>query len=67
MSASAAVPAAARAVIGGSGSLAAEFPGDLRPDARVPMRKRAPTPALASTQVEALASQGASSWLPIQP
>jgi len=30
-----AVPAATRAVIGGSGSLAADFPGDLHPAARV--------------------------------
>lgn len=30
-----AVPAATRAVIGGSGSLAADFPGDLHPEARV--------------------------------
>ncbi len=30
-----AVPAATRAVVGGSGSLAAAFPGDLHPDARV--------------------------------
>ena len=29
------VPAATRAIIGGSGSLAADFPGDLHPDARV--------------------------------
>jgi 5'-methylthioadenosine phosphorylase len=29
------VPKASRAVIGGSGSLAADFPGDLHPDARV--------------------------------
>ena len=35
VSAAAAVPAATRAVIGGSGSLAADFPGDLHPDARV--------------------------------
>lgn len=34
MSALATVPAAARAVIGGSGSLAAAFPGDLHADAR---------------------------------
>lgn len=33
--ASASVPAATRAVIGGSGSLAAEFPGDLHPGVRV--------------------------------
>jgi 5'-methylthioadenosine phosphorylase len=35
VSAVVAVPAATRAVIGGSGSLAADFPGDLHPDARV--------------------------------
>jgi purine nucleoside phosphorylase len=33
--AASAVPAATRAVIGGSGSLAADFPGDLHPDVRV--------------------------------
>ncbi len=35
MAALADVPAATRAVIGGSGSLAADFPGELHPDARV--------------------------------
>ena len=35
MAARAEVPATTRAVIGGSGSLAAEFPGSLHPDARV--------------------------------
>ncbi len=35
MSAIAAVPAATRAIIGGSGSLAADFPGELHPDAHV--------------------------------
>lgn len=35
MSGAAAVPEATRAILGGSGSLAADFPGSLHPDARV--------------------------------